>query len=269
MAKKRTRHDTLFREMMRLPAFRRWFARTHLDPADEAELDLDGLELMPESFTRAHKTVVPDCVLRAPLKRARGFGYVIVDQETNPNKKEVLTRLETAKARILEYDLHDPKSEVPPLIRAIIFCTGRGRWRREADRYAALPQGLRERIRGSMGEPPRVVHAADLREDEKLIRSCPELVLLHRLYRHAYENPVTVVAKLEPLLSRVLRRKGGRAAIQTTLDYLCPDGGQEQADAFMMEVDQALTRAELKGAIMSFSEVFRHEGRQLGLKEGL
>ncbi|MEM7495357.1 MAG: Rpn family recombination-promoting nuclease/putative transposase, partial [Myxococcota bacterium] len=69
MAKKRTRHDTLFREMMRLPSFRRWFARTHLDPADVVELDLSKLELMPESFTRMHKTVVPDCVLRAPLRR--------------------------------------------------------------------------------------------------------------------------------------------------------------------------------------------------------
>ncbi|MEM7495008.1 MAG: hypothetical protein AAF471_02485 [Myxococcota bacterium] len=71
------------------------------------------------------------------------------------------------------------------------------------------------------------------------------------------------------LLARVLRRKGGRSAIQTTVDYLCPDGGQEQVNAFMLKVEGVLTRAELKGAIMSFSEVFRHEGKQLGLKEGL
>ncbi|MEM7494925.1 MAG: hypothetical protein AAF471_02045, partial [Myxococcota bacterium] len=70
MGKKRTRHDVLFREMMRLPAFRRWFARTHLDPADAAELDLERLEPVPENFSRMQQTVVPDCVLRAPLKRA-------------------------------------------------------------------------------------------------------------------------------------------------------------------------------------------------------
>ncbi|MEM7494752.1 MAG: Rpn family recombination-promoting nuclease/putative transposase [Myxococcota bacterium] len=261
---KRTRHDTLFREMLRLPAFRRWFVRTHLDPADGAELDLDKLEPVPENFTRMHKTVVPDCVLRAPLRRARGFGYVIIDQETNPNKKEVLTRLEVAKARILEYDLHDPSSEVPPLILGLIFCTGRGRWRRERDRYATLPPGLRERVRSSLGEPPRVVHASDLKEDEKLIRSCPELVMTHRLYQHAYEDPVAVIALLEPLMARVLRRRGGRAALQTTVDYLFPGDGHEQADDFMLKVERVLTRSDVRRVIMRFSEIFRHEGKREG-----
>ncbi|MEM7494639.1 MAG: Rpn family recombination-promoting nuclease/putative transposase [Myxococcota bacterium] len=266
---KRTRHDTLFHEMLRLAAFRCWFARTHLDPADVAEMDLNRLEPMPESFMRSHKIVVPDCVLRAPLKRARGWGYIIVDQETNPNKKEVLARLEVAKARLFEYDLNDPSSEVPPLIRALIFCTGRQRWHRETDRYAALPPGLRERVRSSLGEPPRVVHASDLEESEELTRSCPELVMLHLLYRHSYEDPVVVVAKLEPLLARVLHRQGGRAALQTAIDYLSPSGGQEQTRDFILKIDQTLTRAEVKEAIMTFSEVFRHEGRQLGLREGL
>lgn len=68
---------------------------------------------------------------------------------------------------------------------------------------------------------------------------------------------------------RVLRRGGGRTAVQTAIDYLSPGGGQQQAREFILQIDQVLTRADVKGAIMSFSEVFRHEGRQLGLKEGL
>lgn len=254
---------------MRLASFRQWFVLIHLDPADVAELDVDRLEPLPESFTRAHKTVVSDCVLRAPLRRAAGWGYLIAEQETNPNNKEVLTRLEVAKARILEYDLHDPTSAVPPLIRTLIFVSGSRRWRRAVDPYAALPEGLRQRARRSLGEPPRVVHAGDLQEEGDLARVCPELVMTHRLFQRAHEDPVCVLAGLEPLLAGVLHRKGGRAALQTALDYLYRGGGQEQIQAFILKVEQVLTRRDVREAIMTFSEVFRHEGKQLGLQEGL
>ncbi len=265
----RNRHDVLYRAMMRSPSFRRWFLLTHMDPADLAEIDLDGLETVSETFTRMHQTVVPDFVLRVPLKRAQGWAYIITDQETTPNKEGTLKRLMISKSRIFEYDLNDPTSKVPPLIVSLIFCTGASRWTSEVDGYKMLPEGLRERVRDWLGEPPRVVHVSDLEITENLIRACPELVMAHLLFQNASKDPKETVVKLEPLFSVLLKRDGGRTTVQIGIDYLCPDHRQQNPQDFILKLKKVLKDRDVRRVIMSLSEAFRHEGRQEGMQQGM
>ncbi|MEM7494797.1 MAG: hypothetical protein AAF471_01365 [Myxococcota bacterium] len=44
--------------------------------------------------------------------------------------------------------------------------------------------------------------------------------------------------------------------------------GQEQADAFILGVEQVPRRADVRRVVMGFSEIFRHEGERIGLQKG-
>ena len=106
---KHTRHDRFFREMMRFPSFQKAFIAFHVPAKIIAPVNLHKLEPVPESFARANKTIVPDCILRAPFKKAEGWAYFPIEQQTNPTDDMPL-RATITKGRILEFDLSDKKT---------------------------------------------------------------------------------------------------------------------------------------------------------------
>ncbi len=259
-----TRHDRFFRAMMRFPSFQQAFIAFHVPTKITAPVNLEKLEPVPESFVRANKTIVPDCILRAPFKETAGWAYFPIEQQTNPSDHMSLRAVIT-KGRILEFELSIRKNKIPPLIWHIVFCNGQQHWRKSLDLFESMPSSVGNLVRWALTAPPQLIQLVDIPDAER--GKFPELDAAEMLMKRAYEDPIKVIGELENLLEEVLHRYGGMVMLQAMIDYMFPGDGHKQADDFILRVEKVVTRQGLREIIMSFSEIFRQQGMQQGKLE--
>ena len=258
------RHDRFFKKIMQFPSIQRAFIERHL-PTEIIQLaNLNQLQAMPANFAQANKTLVPDCVLRAPYKEGHGFLYIIVEQETNPNK-QIPIRLAIARGRVFEYDLLHENSQTPPIVWTLIFCTGKRRWKSSLDIFHQLPPTARKWAHDCINGPPQLVQALDMPLVQK--SSSPQLDAMQLLMQKAYDDPVQAFIDLGPLLQAILRQKDGKAIFNEMFHYVLTGDGHESASQVIMRLEGSL-QGNVRRTIMTIAQVLKKEWLQEGVAKG-
>ena len=250
--------------MMQFPSLQRAFIQRHLPQELITLVDLNQLQGMPAKFAQANKTVVPDCVLRAPYTQGKGWLYVLSEQQTNPSS-HVPLRLAVARGRVFEFDLYDQHSELPPIVWTLIFSNGRTRWRSCLDIFHKLPPAARKWAHHCLSNPPQLVQVLDM----PLVTnsSCPELDAMQLLMQKAYDDPVQAFIDLSPLLQAVLRQKDGKAIFNEMFHYILTGDGHESASHVIMKLEAGL-QGNVRRTVMTLAQMLKKEAEQIGIQKG-
>jgi predicted transposase YdaD len=264
-------HDQLFKAIFSDAVEVAALVRDIFPPEVVGLLDLDAIEAQPSDFIdealRAH---LSDLGFRIPWRQG---GHVhlglLLEHQSSPDPEMPL--------RVLRYTLRAweaaqaeprPPGRLPLVITLVVF-HGPRPWstpRALSELYDAPPEAI-EHLRPYLPELKLLLEDLTVTDDAEV--PCDDggkLALL--LLRHAHMNDVwNTVDEHRALLQALMRRRGPLPTLQI-LRYVMNVSERAPSEALRRRLFEDLP-GDVKEEVMTYADMLREEGEQIGLQRGL
>ena len=264
-------HDQLFKAIFSDAVEVAALVRDIFPPEVVGLLDLDAIEAQPSDFIdealRAH---LSDLGFRIPWRQG---GHVhlglLLEHQSSPDPEMPL--------RVLRYTLRAweaaqaeprPTGRLPLVITLVVF-HGPRPWstpRALSELYDAPPEAI-EHLRPYLPELKLLLEDLTVTDDAEV--PCDDggkLALL--LLRHAHMNDVwNTVDEHRALLQALMRRRGPLPTLQI-LRYVMNVSERAPSEALRRRLFEDLP-GDVKEEVMTYADMLREEGEQIGLQRGL
>lgn len=253
-------HDHFFRDIMTDKRVARDFFEAHL-PADLRQaVDLNVLELLPESNTDGYqRESIADLVFKTQIHGFEAYLALLVEHQSSPDPIMPL-RCEKYRCDFLwQHIKQNPGTKTIPLVVPMVLYHGKQAWKYSADVRDMIdaPQHLVDQY----GFKPYLLIDLSTIDDDTLKQHAWSGVMDLAL-KHIFARDVLPYLKDMMALLQQLDQADGWSVIETVIKYLL-DRGQMDKQAFITVIQHELT-PELGDKIMTVSEQLIAEGMQKG-----
>ena len=253
-------HDHFFRDIMTDKRVARDFFEAHL-PADLRQIvDLNILEMLPESNTDGfQRESIADLVFKTKIHGLDAYLALMVEHQSSPDPIMAL-RCEKYRCDFLwQYIKQNPGTKTIPLVVPIVLYHGRQTWKFSTDVRDMIdaPKHLVDQY----GFKPYLLVDLNTIDDEALKQHAWSGVMDLAL-KHIFARDVLPHLKDMLTLLQQLDQTDGWGVVETVIKYLLNRGQMDKQD-FIAVIQRELTPT-LGEKIMTISEQLIAEGMQKG-----
>lgn len=258
-------HDHFFRDIMTDKRVARDFFATHLPEDLRQTVDLNHLELLPESNTDAFlRESIADLVFKTQIHGLDAYLALMIEHQSSPDPLMAL-RCEKYRCDFLwQHIKQNPGTKTIPLVIPLVLYHGRHTWKYSTDVRDLIdaPKLLVDQY----GFKPYLLIDLNTIDDHELKRHAWSGVMDLAL-KHIFARDVLPHLKNMMTLLQQLDQADGWSVIETVIKYLL-DRGQMDKQDFITVIQRELTPA-LGEKIMTVSEQLIAEGMHRGIQQGM